>query len=135
MENTQSNIDLTGMVSEYTKLTDELAKITKEYEATKEALQSKMQAIKANLLAYCKEFDVTSVKTNAGMFYRVVKTKYWTSDWEAMGRFIVENNVPQLLEKRIVQSNMKQFLEENPDLLPPGLNVDSEYTLTIKRSK
>lgn len=135
MENTQSNIDLTGMVSEYTKLTDELAKITGEYEVTKEALQSKMQAIKANLLAYCKEFDVTSVKTNAGMFYRVVKTKYWTSDWEAMGRFIVENNVPQLLEKRIVQSNMKQFLEENPDLLPPGLNVDSEYTLTIKRSK
>jgi hypothetical protein len=28
---------------------------------------------------------------------------------------------------------MKQFLEEHPELLPPGLNVDSEYTITVRR--
>jgi len=48
---------------------------------------------------------------------------------------MLENQAPELLEKRIHQSNMKQFLEENPDLLPAGLNVDSEYTITVRRSK
>jgi len=37
------------------------------------------------------------------------------------------------LEKRIAQTNMATFLEENPDLLPPGLNVDSKYTISIRR--
>jgi hypothetical protein len=30
---------------------------------------------------------------------------------------------------------MKQFLEDHPDLLPPGLNRDSEYTVTVRRKK
>jgi hypothetical protein len=45
----------------------------------------------------------------------------------------MENEAVDLLEKRIHQGNMRQFLEENRDLLPPGLNVDSEYTVTVRR--
>jgi hypothetical protein len=33
----------------------------------------------------------------------------------------------ELLEKRIHQTNIKEFLEGNPDVHPPGLNIDSEY--------
>jgi hypothetical protein len=52
-----------------------------------------------------------------------------------MNRFIVENEAVDLLEKRIHQGNMKQFLEENPEVLPPGLNADSEYSITVRRKK
>jgi hypothetical protein len=48
---------------------------------------------------------------------------------------MIENNAPELLEKRIQQTHMKEFLEENPDVLPAGLNVDSQYTITVRRSK
>jgi len=27
------------------------------------------------------------------------------------------------------------FLEENPTLRPVGLNIDSEYTITVKKGK
>jgi hypothetical protein len=67
------------------------------------------------------------------LFFRTVKQSYWTNDWEAMGRFVVEHQAPELLEKRLNQGNMKQFLEEHPDLLPPGLNVDSQYSVTVRR--
>ena len=50
-----------------------------------------------------------------------------------MHKFILEHKVPELLEKRVAQGNMKAFLEENPDLLPAGLNIDSEYTVTVRR--
>jgi hypothetical protein len=50
-----------------------------------------------------------------------------------MGRFIVENKVPELFEKSLHQTNMRQYLEENPGVLPPGLNVDSEYAVTVRR--
>jgi hypothetical protein len=37
------------------------------------------------------------------------------------------------LEKRVAQSNMATFIEENPDAIPPGLQVDSRYTAVIRR--
>jgi hypothetical protein len=30
---------------------------------------------------------------------------------------------------------MKDFLEENPDLVPKGLNVDSEYVVSVRRKQ
>jgi hypothetical protein len=123
------------LVKVYLKMKAKKTEIDSAYKAEAEALEEKMRAVKRAMLDYCKEHNLDSVKLadGSGMFYRTVKQNYWTNDWESMGRFIIENKIPELLEKRIHQSNMKQFLEENPELLPPGLNVDSEYTITVRR--
>jgi hypothetical protein len=28
---------------------------------------------------------------------------------------------------------MKSFLEENPNLMPPGMNIDSRYAIIVRR--
>jgi hypothetical protein len=91
--------------------------------------------IKSALLNHLQEQNIDSIKTAEGTFFRSTKQKYWTSDWPSMYEFVIENQVPDLLEKRLHQTNMKQYLEDNPDLLPKGLNVDSEYTLSIRKPK
>ena len=50
-----------------------------------------------------------------------------------MREFILEHEVPEFLDKRLNQKNVREFLE-NPDLLPKGLNVDAEYALTIRKA-
>jgi hypothetical protein len=104
-----------------------------EYDEKLESLDADMTKIKKSLLGYCKERNVESVRTTEGLFYRTVKQRYTTNDWESMGKFVMENNIPEIYEKRLNQGNMKIFLEQNPDKLPPGLNVDSEYQITIRR--
>ena len=52
---------------------------------------------------------------------------------EELDKFILKHEIPDLLDKRINQGNMRQFLEENPEQLPPGLNVDREYAVTVRR--
>jgi len=96
-------------------------------------IDAQMGQIKAALLAYCKDQNLESVRTTEGLFYRSVKKRYTTNNWEAMGKFVLEHQVPELYEKRLHQGNIQQFLEEHPDLLPPGLNVDSEYTITVRK--
>jgi ATP-dependent Lon protease len=122
-------------------------KLTKAYVAIREArnelsakfekedndLVEQQDKIRRALLDYCKEHGVESVRTSAGVFYRTVKQRYWTSDWESMNKFIMEHNVPEFFEKRLHQTNVKQFLEDNPDLLPAGLNVDSEYVISVRK--
>ena len=108
--------------------------LSAEYKEADEKLVSKQNKIKSALLGYLKENDIKSVKTDAGTFYRSVKQRYWTSDWESMHQFILEHEVPEFLEKRLHQGAVKEFLEENPELLPKGLNVDAEYALTIRKA-
>ena len=54
-------------------------------------------------------------------------------DWEAMHQFVMEHDVPEFLEKRLNQTTVRTFLEENPDAIPKGLNVDSEYVISVRK--
>jgi len=117
----------------YLKIRDEKARVSAEFKKKEDDLNQQLDKVKAALLDFCKEQGVDSVKTSEGLFYRSVKTRYWTSDWEAMHHFVMEHNVPEFLEKRLNQTNVKAFLEENPDVVPKGLNVDSEYIISVRK--
>jgi len=127
--------DLDRLVSVYIKIRDKKNELAATFAEQEKELDGKLDKIKQALLEHCKATGTESVKTASGTFWRTQKKRFWTSDWDAMNRFIVENEAVDLLEKRIHQGNMKQFLEENPEVLPPGLNADSEYSITVRRKK
>ena len=118
----------------YLKIRDKKAQLSSDYKKQEEDLNQKLDKVKAALLDYCKEQGLESVKTSEGLFYRSVTTRYWTSDWEAMHKFVMEHDVPEFLEKRLNQTNVKTFLEENPETVPMGLNVDSEYIISVRKN-
>lgn len=128
-------IPLAKITEVYLKIKARRDVLSVEYNEADDKLVSQQDKIKSTLLRYLKENDIKSVKTDAGTFYRTIKQKYWTSDWESMHKFILEHEVPEFLDKRLNQKNVKEFLEEHPDLLPKGLNTDAEFTLTIRKGK
>lgn len=121
------------LVKIYIKMREKHTAMLHEFQKQENAIKAQMQQVKDALLDHCKEHNVESVRTSEGLFFRTVKQSYWTNDWDSMGKFILDHQAPELLEKRLHQGNMKQFLEEHPDLLPPGLNVDSQYSVTVRR--
>ena len=127
--------DLDRLVSVYVKIRDKKNELAATFAEQEKELDGKLDRIKQALLEHCKATGTESVKTTSGTFWRTQKKRFWTSDWDAMNRFIVENEAVDLLEKRISQGNMRQFLEENPEQHPPGLNADNEYTITVRRKK
>lgn len=127
----QAAVPLEKLTRVYIKMRDKKAELGNQ--AVK--LENDMGTVKTAILNHMKSLGVESLRTEAGTVYRTVRSQYSTSDWESMGKFILEHGVPELLEKRIQQTNMRVFLEENPDLLPPGLNSNMEYSVTIKRSR
>ena len=117
----------------YIKIRDARAALKAKFEEEDTALTEQMDMIKRALLDYCTEHGVESVRTAEGVFYRTTKTRYWTSDWESMHKFILKHEVPEFFEKRLNQGAVKQFLEENPEVVPPGLNTDVEYVVTVRK--
>ena len=129
------NIPLEKLIRVYIKMRDKKAELTQELEEKIADVETAMKTVKTGILDHMKAIGAESLRTDFGTVYRTVRTTYSTTDWESMHKFILEHGVPELLEKRIQQTNMKAYLEENPDLLPPGLNANMEYSVTVKRSK
>ena len=118
----------------YLKIRDARLELKAKYDEEDKKLEEQMDLIEAKLLDICKDNDANSIKTEAGTVMRRVATRYWTNDWDSMYNFVKENDAYGLLERRVHQGNMKQFLEENPDKFPPGMLLDSEYKITVRRS-
>lgn len=127
-------ISVDRLVAAYIKMRDKRAELLREYEEADGIVKAQMELVETKLLDLCKEIGADTLGSKHGKVMRSVKTRYWTSDWDSMHKFILEHKMPELLERRISQTTMKQLLEENPDLMPPGLNTDSRYTVTIRRA-
>ena len=125
--------DLETLTKVYLKIKSKRSELSTKFKEEDDGLKTQQDAIKKALLAHCKEHGVESVRTSEALFYRQVRTRYWTSDWENMFSFIREHDVPEFFEKRLNQANVRQFLEENPDVVPKGLNVDSEFTISVRK--
>jgi hypothetical protein len=82
-----------------------------------------------------KALGLTSVQTSTGTVSLMKKTRYNTQDWDSFKAFVLEHQVVDLLEKRIAQTNMAQFLEENPGVLPPGLNSVTEFDIRVTKAR
>ena len=119
------------LVSIYIKMRDKKAQLQAEIDK----IDAQQEVISQTLLELCKETGADGIRTAAGNVIRTVKTRYWTGDFGAFREFVKENDAFELFENRVHQTNMRAFLEENPDKHPPGLNIDSKYTITVRRGK
>jgi hypothetical protein len=119
----------------YIKMRDKRDTMRHEWEDKDKAIESQMKLIEQEMLELCKSINANSIATNHGTIIRSVKSRYWTNDWDSMYHLIKENDAFALLEKRIHQTHMKEFIQENPDLIPAGLNVENEFTVVVRRPK
>jgi hypothetical protein len=127
--------DMDKLTRAYLAIRDAKEVLTDKYKQQIAELDEQMQVIEQELLDHCKNMNASSVRTPHGTVIRSVKSRYWTNDWDSMYGFIEETGAFGLLEKRIHQTHMKEFLSENPDLFPKGMNVENEYTVVVRRSK
>jgi len=128
-------MDANQLVKVYIKIRDAKEQKAKQMEDELAVLDQQLDVIEQELLEICKTTGQDGGRTEHGSFTRTVKTRYWTSNWDSMYRFIKEHDAPELLERRIHQGNFKEYLQENPDQMPEGMNVDSRYSITVRRAK
>lgn len=102
----------------------QLAELEEQREEVRLAIKDQMKAL-----------GLTSVKTPAGTVSLTKTTRYNTQDWDSFKAFVLEHQVVDLLEKRIAQSNMAQFLEENPGVVPPGLNAVTGFDIRVTKAR
>jgi|TARA_A100000172_G_C3042886_1_gene111200 hypothetical protein len=128
-------MEIGKLIKTYIKIRDERSTLKAEYSEKDSKLMSQLDKIKEAINEYSEVNSLESARTSEGSFYRSSKTRYWTSDWDSMYKFVLDNKVPEFFDKRLNQKHVREFLEENPDKLPEGLNTDTEYVITVRKAK
>ena len=118
-----------------TKIYIKMRNAIREKEDEIRTIKKQQETVVEKLLALCEEQDLDSLRTSSGTVSRRVQSHYWTSDWERMYDFLKEHDAFHLLEKRISGLAMKQFLEDNPDLMPAGLQVNRKYIVSVLKPR
>lgn len=113
----------------YVKIRDKRRALEKEAAELKE----KETLLASEMLEICKTQGVQTMRTEYGTISRRTSKNYWTSDWDSFFKFVKEHDAFSLMFRRINSESMSQFLEENPDVLPPGLNADVTQTVVITK--
>jgi hypothetical protein len=126
-------VPLETLTKIYRKIKTRIDELTLEYDTQVETLTAQQDEIRFAIKDSMKAQGVTSIKTSFGTVSMFNKTRYNTQDWDSFKKFILENEVVDLLEKRIAQSNMAKYLEENPGVVPPGLNSVTEFEIRVTK--
>lgn len=121
------------LAAAFIHLRDAYYTLKKENEEKEAVLKEQMDVLQAEMNKLCEEQNATSIKTKSGTIIRSVSTKYYTTDWDSLYQFINTHQAPYLLEKRISNGAMRDFLEDHPDVFPMGMNTDRAYSVTVRR--
>jgi len=111
----------------YVKIRDARRELAKK----DEELKAQLDVVSEQLLEICKAQGAQTIRTEHGTISRRLNKHYWTNDWDSFFRFVKDNDAFSLLQHRIHNANMEQFLEENQNLHPPGLQADIGQTVVI----
>jgi hypothetical protein len=123
------------LVEAYLAIRSQREKLARDYEATDNALKEDMAKLEAVMLDMCNSVNADSIKTRHGTVMRKLNERFFCQDWENFYKFVLDNEAVQLLERRIHQSNFKEFMKDHDgDGLPPGVNVIREFGISVRKA-
>jgi hypothetical protein len=123
------------LVEAYLAIRSQREKLARDYEATDNALKEDMAKLEAVMLDMCNSVNADSIKTRHGTVMRKLNERFFCQDWENFYKFVLDNEAVQLLERRIHQSNFKEFMKDHDgDGLPPGVNVMREFGISVRKA-
>lgn len=128
-----TELSIEELAGVYLKIRSTIEEKEDQHKAAIQELKDQLDMVGNKLLGVCNSLGTDSLRTSAGTVTRRVSSRYWTSDWESMYQFIKQHDAHFLLEQRIHTANMRQFLEENPDKLPMGLQNERKYTVQVRK--
>lgn len=126
-------MNIQTLVKQFIDLRDLKAQYDSAHKEQMRKITDKMDEIEAQILAHLDEIGGESIKTAAGTAYKQRRTNASVADWDAFLPFVIENELWNMLERRVSKAAVEEYRQENEDALPPGVNYGAEFVVNIRR--
>ncbi len=120
-------------VQQYIWMRDKLKEMDKKHKEDCQEFKDIQEKLAGAMQLFLDKTGSTSVKTRYGTFYS--STHYTASlvDPDIFMRYIQDNNMFELLDRRANSTAVKDYLTEH-NALPPGCNLNAITTVGVRRA-
>jgi len=127
-------IQLDQYVETYLTIRNQRDILKREFEISDTALKSEMAKLEEVLLSECNNINADSIKTGSGTIIKTLRENFVCSDWDGLKEFIMENSLIELMQQRLHNGNLKEYMiTHGNEGLPPGINSIREYNIVVKK--
>ena len=127
-------IKLDEIVQAYLTIRSQRENIAREFELQDAELKAEQAQLEQVLLEQCNEMNAETIRTGAGTVVKTLRESYICSDWDGLKSFIMENGLIELMQQRLHNTNLKEYLTTHEgEGMPPGVSSFREYSIVVKK--
>lgn len=128
---TESNVD--KLVGAYVKCRDGLAVIRADWKTEEARHKAALEVFANKIMELADAQGVESFKTKHGTAFKKKKDFIQVKDWPTALEFMVKKDLTHLLTKSVAKAAAKEYMAENDNTLPPGLEYGYITEINIRR--
>lgn len=120
------------LIDKFISLREMVEEAQNKFKARLKVVTDEMDMIEALLLTRLEESGAESSSSKTGTVFFTTQTRCGVGDWDALLPFIMDGN-PQLLNKAVNKTAVKEYMDEHDGELPPGVNWGEERVVQIRK--
>jgi hypothetical protein len=120
------------VIKKYMKLREEKAVVEAEIKERMDAIKANMEKLEAWLKAKLDADGLTSFKTDYGTAFLTTTDFASVENWDAVLRFIREEDAFDMLEKRVSKTAVRGYIEANKEV-PPGIKYGTKLDINVRK--
>ena len=125
-------VTVDAVIKKYMKLREKKAATEAEIKERVDAIKADMAKLEAFLMAKLDADGLTSFKTEYGTAFLTTTDFANVEDWDAVLRFIREEDAFDMLEKRVSKTAVRGYIEANKEV-PPGIKYGTKLDINIRK--
>ena len=129
-----SAADMEHEAETYVKLRNFKEKYESEMKANVAKVKAEMDRIEGKMMTFLNNTGLESANTKSGTFFKRTTTSCKVSDWDSTLPFIQEHGLWNMLEQRVSNTAVAEYIELNKEV-PPGLSITREVAISVNRPK
>lgn len=125
-------VNVDDVIAAYVKLREKRSQIKAEAERQADELQTKMNKLESWIKEQADAMGVTSFKTKHGTAFLTTVDFAAVADWDAILKFVRENEAFDMFEKRISKSAVRGYIDQTKQV-PPGVNYGTRIEVNVRK--
>jgi hypothetical protein len=125
-------VTVDAVIKKYMKLRSEKEAVEAEIKERVDTIKAAMTKLEAWLKAKLDADGLTSFKTDHGTAFLTTTDFANVEDWDAVLRFIREQEAFDMLEKRISKAAVRGYIEAHKEV-PPGVKYGTKLDINIRK--
>lgn len=126
------SVNVETVIAKYVSLRDKKAELKREMEEKTKEIDAALEKLEAYIRLQADEQGVTSFKTSSGTAFLTTVDAAYVADWDAVLKFIRDNQAYDMLEKRVNKTAVRAYIDAMK-AVPAGVNYNTRLEVNVRR--